>query len=235
VATRATIRAYQAEDLSRILQLWQWTDSLPVGPDGLTVDQAVELIVSGSTVTLVAEAEGELVGMVVGSAVAAVGWIHRLTVLPEGLAGEQVVNELLGKLEASFAEAGVRRIATVVRQDDPLCGHLERRGYDPTGGVLHLERRLPDTVAAPSGLAELGGRMIHPGLWSELKGLEDAKQVIERRVILPLAEPELAARHAIAPPRAIVLFGPPGTGKTTFAKASPHGSPGPSSRSSPRS
>ncbi len=216
--TRATIRAYQAEDLSRVLQLWQWTDSLPVGPDGLTVDQAVELIVSDSTVTLVAEAEGELVGMVVGSAVAAVGWIHRLTVLPEGPAGEQVANELVGALETSFAEVGVRRIATAVGEDDPLRGHLERRGYDPTGGVLHLERRLPDTVAVPSGLAELGGRMIHPGLWRELKGLEDAKQVIERRVILPLAEPELAARHAVAPPRAIVLFGPPGTGKTTFAK-----------------
>jgi ATP-dependent 26S proteasome regulatory subunit len=34
-----------------------------------------------------------------------------------------------------------------------------------------------------------------------------------------LVEPERAARHGVIPPRAITLFGPPGTGRTTFARA----------------
>lgn len=48
--------------------------------------------------------------------------------------------------------------------------------------------------------------------------MKDVKEVIERRIILPLGEPDLAARHGVTAPQSVVLFGPPGTGKTTFAK-----------------
>jgi hypothetical protein len=85
--------------------------------------------------------------------------------------------------------------------------------------MRYLERDLSAVGASvAAALEELGAHLIPPGLWEELRGLDEAKQIIERRVILPLAEPQLAARHAVSPPKAIVLFGPPGTGKTTFAK-----------------
>jgi hypothetical protein len=214
---RATIRRYEPGDLGELLRLWQQAGCVPRGEDGLTVDQAVELLASPAVEAFVAEAGGRVVGSGLASASATVGWIHRL-IVRVGEGDGEVADLLLERLEATLAGREVRKVAATVAADGAARGRLGRGGYAAPPGMLYLEHALPPTSAAPRALAELGGGLIGPGLWEELKGLDDAKEVIERRVILPLAEPGLAARHAVAPPRAIVLFGPPGTGKTTFAK-----------------
>lgn len=60
--------------------------------------------------------------------------------------------------------------------------------------------------------------MIRQGTWDSLGGMAREKELIEHRIIMPLANPELADRLGLVPPRAVILFGPPGTGKTTFVK-----------------
>jgi len=53
--------------------------------------------------------------------------------------------------------------------------------------------------------------------WNEIAGLDYAKKTIEEILILPITMPEL--REIIDLPHGILLFGPPGTGKTMIAKA----------------
>src|SRR6266545_1003001 len=216
-AMATSIRHYRAEDLGRILQLWGGVGCIPVGPDGLTVDQAVDLMDPDTGLSLVAEADGDIVGMVVGAATGAVGWVARLAVAPGPLQAD-VAHELLDQLEARFAEQGVRKLATVLREGEGIGTLFTRSEFEQVSSMRYLERSVRATVAAPTTLGRLGGRMVDAALWGQLRGMEQAKRIIERRVILPLAKPQLAARHAVSPPKAIVLFGPPGTGKTTFAK-----------------
>ncbi|WP_052883121.1 CDC48 family AAA ATPase [Thermoproteus tenax] len=55
--------------------------------------------------------------------------------------------------------------------------------------------------------------------WEDIGDLEEAKQKIRELVELPLRHPELFKHLGIEPPKGILLYGPPGVGKTLLAKA----------------
>ncbi|CAM9512107.1 unnamed protein product [Discosporangium mesarthrocarpum] len=54
--------------------------------------------------------------------------------------------------------------------------------------------------------------------WSEVGGLERAKQLVREMVVWPQRYPEKFVQMGISPPSGVLLFGPPGTGKTLLAK-----------------
>jgi transitional endoplasmic reticulum ATPase len=55
--------------------------------------------------------------------------------------------------------------------------------------------------------------------WNDIGGLEDVKKQLREMVELPMKNPELFEKMGITPPKGILLYGPPGCGKTLLAKA----------------
>jgi len=55
--------------------------------------------------------------------------------------------------------------------------------------------------------------------WEDIGGLEEVKQDLKEAVEWPLKNPEIFTRLGIKPPKGILLYGPPGCGKTLLGKA----------------
>ncbi len=55
--------------------------------------------------------------------------------------------------------------------------------------------------------------------WNDVGDLEDVKEELREAVEWPLKYPDIFQRLTTKPPKGILLFGPPGTGKTMLAKA----------------
>ena len=70
----------------------------------------------------------------------------------------------------------------------------------------------------PSGIREVFVEI--PNVtWDQIGGLEDLKQKLIESVDWPISHPKIFERMGISPPRGILLYGPPGCGKTLLARA----------------
>ena len=89
--------------------------------------------------------------------------------------------------------------------------------------IEKMEVRMSDFQEAvkeiePSALREIYVEVPEVS-WNQVGGLEDVKERLKESVEWPLNMPEKFVHFGISPPRGIMLFGAPGTGKTLIAKA----------------
>jgi len=126
---------------------------------------------------------------------------------------------LLRQLDQEVIHRGSSRLLAVVQAGQVGEDAFVNQGFTHLEG-LHLYAR--DVSMVPEELAiveRFGGTVPPDGLWESMKGFSAAKELLDRRVVAPLAHTELADRLGLQPPSAVLLFGPPGTGKTSFARA----------------
>ncbi|MEM1585993.1 MAG: AAA family ATPase [Candidatus Bathyarchaeia archaeon] len=102
----------------------------------------------------------------------------------------------LNKIYLQRAEAYKKRIATL------KCS-------------LHMSPATSD-VSGDGAFEDLILREPPKVTWDEIVGLEDAKRAIKEAIVYPSLRPEL---FPLGWPRGILLFGPPGCGKTLLAAA----------------
>jgi len=133
--------------------------------------------------------------------------------------GRGLGSDLLAELEQRLLPRGVSRIGALLPAGETCSTAFLNSGFAVREGVTYFEKTELTSPESVGLLNELGASVPDARLWSQIAGKTREKDIIDHKLVLPLAQPELAAEYGVDPPRAVILFGPPGTGKTTFARA----------------
>jgi len=151
--------------------------------------------------------------------------IHtRGTPLADDVDLKKIANETHGYVGADLAalvrEAAMHSLRRFIRENN-----IDIRSPDPISHEVlrKLEIKMEDFREAlkevrPSALREVLIEI--PNIrWDDVGGLKNVKQALREMVEWPLRYPDAFERMGIDPPKGLLLYGPPGCGKTLLAKA----------------
>lgn len=211
------LRDFHDDDLDGAISIWD-ENRLPDEPAAaFGVSEVVAAARCGQP-CVVAAVGDVLVGVAVGQLNGDRAWIT-MVALNDRWRNRGIGSSLLAELELRLRTAGARRISALLPAKATGTTALRNSGYEERAGLSYFEK-VDRCGASDAGLlATLGAQVMSSVQWHAMAGMEAEKSVIERRIVLPFVEPDAAQEYGVSPPKAVILFGPPGTGKTSFAKA----------------
>lgn len=111
-----------------------------------------------------------------------------------------IIKALSPEIEDRFqsAEDFIKAIDGEIRIEEPILKQKSREG-DKEGKSFHGKAAKGEGFAA-------------------IAGMDDLKEILQREVIDAILKPEEYARYGLTIPNGMLLYGPPGCGKTFFAK-----------------
>ncbi len=141
--------------------------------------------------------------------------------LTEGVDLKKLAAMTHGYTGADLAALGRETAMKALRRYLPEINLEEERV--PPNVLEKMEIRMEDFAHAYKEITPTAMREVYIEVptvhWDQVGGLEDVKEDLKEAVEWPLKNPEVFSRMGIRPPKGILLFGPPGCGKTLLARA----------------